>query len=53
VSTEADLPPVKAAVDKHNTPFDPALRKLRPLVDGQGNLIMEVIGNDQVSEGHS
>jgi hypothetical protein len=50
VTKEADLPAIKAAVERHNTPFDPALVKTREIKDVQTNTITIATGGDQVRE---
>lgn len=48
VTSEADLPTIQAAVDKHNAPFDPALLKPRMLRDEDGTMIGPFGGGLQV-----
>ena len=47
VTQEADLAAIRAAVDQHNAPFDPALWK-RVVKDGKGRVVTTIAGADQV-----
>jgi hypothetical protein len=48
VTKEAVLPAIKAAVDKHNAPYDPTLLKSRVVKDDQDDMPFFVGGSDQV-----
>jgi hypothetical protein len=49
-SEQADLPAIKAAVDRHNKPFNPTMLKERKLKDDKGN-VYAVSGANQVQNG--
>ena len=50
VTQEADLAAIRAAVDQHNAPFDPALYIPREVKDAQGNVLTTITGYDQVCD---
>jgi hypothetical protein len=50
VTKEADLPAIKAAVEKHNAPIDFTRVEERHVKDGEGNIVSTSTDNALVRE---